>query len=354
MALAAPLRFPFPEHLDEALAELNSNTGEPSEEAVSSEPSEEAASEASEEVEAESENGEEVEAESENGEEVEVVNPPSVSEQVQVLPKNNSESLLNATIKGILGIFKKPIEQPLTTPTPNPVIQPINSEAKLKPIISSIINIFKERQEVIPASNGRTAVTAVNKPDDAKLSTLVSGIIDLFKKKSAIIINPITNMPGQTLTPADTKLKNVLKTVIELFKKPAETSSKIALISSENTKERNLKLLLGTVYKLFEREPSKEEKKDKFKWSSLLPSLLPNMENIEKMFTYERPNIAYEPDMNSEDALQHLEPDLREFYEPIHTYEEEGSKQGGFVYKLKKQDATKEPIIRRRCDLPAA
>jgi len=83
MALAAPLRFPFPEHLDEALAELN----EPNEEAVSNE---EAASD-------------EVEAESE---EVEVVNPPSVSAQVQVLPKNNSESLLNATIKGILGIFK--------------------------------------------------------------------------------------------------------------------------------------------------------------------------------------------------------------------------------------------------------
>jgi hypothetical protein len=335
MALAAPLRFPFPEHLDEALAELN----KPNEEAVSNE---EAASE-------------EVEAESQK---VEVVNPPSVSEQVQVLPKNNSESLLNATIKGILGIFKKPIEQPLTTPTltPNPVIQPNNSEAKLKPIISSIINIFKERQEVIPASNGRTAVTAVNKPDDAKLRTLVSGIIDLFKKKSAIIINPITNMPGQTLTPADTKLKNVLKTVIELFKKPDTVlSSKIALTSIENTKERNLQLLLGTVYKLFEREPSKVEKKDEFKWSSLRSSLLPNMKNIEKMFTYERPNIEYEPDIDREKALKYLETDeLRGLYEPIHTYVEEGSTQGEFVYKLKKQDATKEPIIRRRGELHAA
>ena len=320
MALAAPLRFPFPEHLDEALAELN----EPNEEAVSSEPNE-------------------------------VVNPPSVSAQVQVLPKNNSESLLNAAIKGILGIFKKPIEQPITAPTttltPNPVIQPTNSEAKLKPIISTIINLFNERQEVIPASNGSTAVTAIDKPDDAKLRTLVSGIVDLFKKKSAVTINPITNMPGQTLTPTDTKLKNVLKTVIELFNKPetALSPSKPALTSIENTKERNLILLLGTVYKLFEREPSKEEK---FKWSSLLPSLLPNMENIEKMFTYERPVIEYEPDMKREEALKHLEPALHPFYEPIHTYED-GSKQGEFVYKLKTQDASKEPIIRRRGALHA-
>jgi hypothetical protein len=315
MALAAPLRFPFPEHLDEALAELNPNVGEPNEEAVASETDEEVA----------------VSEQNEGA---------PVSEQVQVLPKNNSESLLNATINGILGIFKKPIEQPLTTPTltPNPVIQSTNSEAKLKPIISSIINIFKERQAAIPVSNGRTAVTAVDKPDDTKLRTLISGIVELFKKKSAVIINPITNMPmtGQTLTPPDTKLKTVLKTVFELFKKPETvSSSKIVLTSSKSVNEHNLQKILDTVYKLFERAPCKEAEEDKKK-------------NIEDTFAHKRPIIEYEQDKNINDALKYLEEGLHEFYEPIHIYAEEGSTQMEFVYKLKTEDASRPPIIRRR------
>lgn len=329
MALVAPLRFPFPEHLDEALAELNGMAGEQNEVGQPN-------------------NGAAV------GQPIEASLSSAPNESIRVSPqhKNNSELLLNTTISGILGLFKKPppLTQTRSPETPPPIIQTINSaasEAKLKPIISSIINIFKERQAAPPVSNGRVAVTAVDKPDDTKLRSLISGIVELFKKKSDVITN--APLSGQTLTPPDTKLKTVLKTVFELFKKPETvSSSKIVLTSSKSAKERNLQKILDTVYKLFERAPSKEEKKDKFKWSSLRPSLLPNMKNIEEMFTYERPNIEYEPDIGREDALIHLEPELREFYEPIHIYAEEGSTQMEFVYKLKTEDASRQPIIRRR------
>jgi hypothetical protein len=198
------------------------------------------------------------------------------------------------------------------------------------------------------------------------LKTLLSTVFDVFKKRDMVAPSPpppLVSIPTP-ITNSDPKLKMLLDTVFNVFKpsknvnplvsKPAAPKNIQALPSPTIDPETKLKLMLDTVYQLFERrlpqvsegEPKEEKPKEE-----------EPKEVKEKEEHYKPPKVVYEPDMNSDECLEHLDPTLHEFYEPITTYIDEDLRQGTCVYKLKDRntaDGAKEKTIHRTYPLQAA
>jgi hypothetical protein len=113
--------------------------------------------------------------------------------------------------------------------------------------------------------------------------------------------------------------------------------------------------MLNTVYQLFKKgvvEKSEEETKE-----AETSEAETSETETKKVERYKPPKVVYEPDMNSDECLEHLEPTLHEFYEPITTYIDEDLRQGTCVYKLKDRnmaDGAKEKTIHRTYPLQAA
>ena len=175
----------------------------------------------------------------------------------------------------------------------------------------------------------------------------------------------IQTLPSPT-TDSETKLKMMLNAVFDVVKrrfKKSDAESRIppmptsiqTLPSPTTDSETKLKLMLNTVYQLFKKgvvEKSEEETKE-----AETSEAETSETETKKVERYKPPKVVYEPDMNSDECLEHLEPTLHEFYEPITTYIDEDLRQGTCVYKLKDRnmaDGAKEKTIHRTYPLQAA
>ena len=298
MALASPILFPFPEHLNDALVQPSQIDQDQSQRLD------------------ESQSQRLDESQSQMADQGQVQTPPNTPEPVRPvqLPTPytvvSDETKLKTLLSGVVDLFRMTRQQPVT---PNEV-----AETNLPPSPPS--------PPSPPLPSQRPYISS-----EAKLKTLLSSVFDVFKKRDVVTPQLRAQAPAEEQVPS--------------------------LATDSETK---IKLILDTVYRLFERRlaPTKEVMAPQIE-SEEVGAEDTEVEEKQKKEEehYKPPKVVYEPDMNSEECLKYLEPTLHEFYEPMTTYIDEDLRQGTCVYKLKDRnmaDGAKEKTIHRTYPLQAA